>query len=196
MQQGDVAAKAKQAVLWIDRHGAEGEEPSRVLAYLEGDATVDFGRRGDKHPATGKAAQSIHDHTWFGRFHTLDEVRVRVAFVAGEPSSKPELWRNAMAALEAGGEWPVKPAQFSIPDRPTPPRTAPRAAPRTRAGTPAAAGRTGARPTAVPGLPAGSARRRPSSRRRGAGGAGARRGDCKDRIPQRFAVRFSHVQRT
>lgn len=122
MQQGDVAAKAKQAVLWIDRHGAEGEEPSRVLAYLEGDATVDFGRRGDKHPATGKAAQSIHDHTWFGRFHTLDEVRVRVALVAGEPSSKPELWRNAMAALEAGGEWPVKPAQFSIPDRPTPPR--------------------------------------------------------------------------
>ncbi|MFO0817128.1 MAG: organic solvent tolerance protein OstA [Pirellulales bacterium] len=119
VQQGRVMARAKQAVLWIHRRESEGADvPNKVLAYLEDEVQVDFGHFGNPHPATGAAAQSIRDRQWFGRFHTLNEVRVRVTLVADEPATKPEVWRRATEAFDAGGEWPVRQAQFSIPERP------------------------------------------------------------------------------
>ncbi|MFO0869278.1 MAG: organic solvent tolerance protein OstA [Pirellulales bacterium] len=117
IRQGGIVATARQGVVWILRNPLADGEPSRVLTYLEDEVRVDFGAAA---PGAVGAASSVRDTTWFGRFHTLHDVETHVAVMAGEPARKPALWQRAMAVLEAGGEWPVRPAQFSIPKRPTP----------------------------------------------------------------------------
>ncbi|MFO0901444.1 MAG: organic solvent tolerance protein OstA [Pirellulales bacterium] len=125
IEQGGVVARADQGVLWIDKRAESTDEPHRVLAYFEGDVRLDYTHRGGKHAATGQAAQSVRDRTWFGRFNTLQEIDVKVTLVADEPAAKPELWQRATACLRDGGEWPIQPAQFSIPDRPRSPTASP-----------------------------------------------------------------------
>ena len=68
---------ANELVAWIDRAPADSQEESRVTIYLEGAAQVDFQRSGDAHAETGSAAQSIRDHSWFGKLTTRGSIDVR-----------------------------------------------------------------------------------------------------------------------
>lgn len=109
-----MAGNAQQGVIWIERHEA-GDQPHRVLVYLEGAVQVAYYDQGSeqRRPRT-----EIADQTWFGRLSTFDDVQLRIDTFTAEPASLPPIWGRAMAILEAGGGWPVQPAQFRIPDRP------------------------------------------------------------------------------
>ena len=113
-RQGNVSGSAQQGVVWVERHET-GDEPHRVLVYLEGAVHVAYY---DQAKEQQRPRTEIVDRVWFGRLQTLDDVQLRVDTFTPEPPNKPPLWGRAMATLEAGGGWPVQPAQFTIPERP------------------------------------------------------------------------------
>ena len=49
IEQASVKAEGDEAVLWIDRAEAFSGRPSKVIAYLDGNVHVEFGRGGDPH---------------------------------------------------------------------------------------------------------------------------------------------------
>lgn len=113
LRQGEVAATSGSAVLWIDRNDAAGDEPSRVLAYLDGAVRIDFERRASPHRATGRAAQSLEDRRWYGRFHTFHEIEVQVQRQADLATRRGVLYELAWQARDA--ERAVDRSQFVQP---------------------------------------------------------------------------------
>jgi len=84
IEQGKSSARSAQAVLWIDHAAATNRQHSKVIAYLEGDVTIEHGRSDG--PAT------LSDQTWLGRFFTAGAVEVHVAAAAGKPDTLPEVY--------------------------------------------------------------------------------------------------------
>ena len=78
IRQGDVTARSQDAVLWIDASQDPASSPSKIIAYLEHDVMVDWGRTGPPHSGTGKQAQTIIGRSWLGRFHTTAGIEMRV----------------------------------------------------------------------------------------------------------------------
>jgi hypothetical protein len=113
IEQGLTAARAGEAVLWIDRAESFSGRPSRVIAYLEGNVEVDFGRPGDTHAGTGKAAQSVRDRTWLGRFQTTAGIEMAVPLTAARPGPEPGIVERGLAARDPADATAVQPAQFS-----------------------------------------------------------------------------------
>ncbi|NQU20391.1 MAG: hypothetical protein HQ567_03845, partial [Candidatus Nealsonbacteria bacterium] len=85
--QGAAAAESNEAVLWIDREANQAGR-GKIIAYLEGDATID--------PNQNAQATRLTDKTWLGRFHTNGEIRVDAVRVAGEPDVKPGIYQRAV----------------------------------------------------------------------------------------------------
>ncbi len=125
IRQGEMTASGEEAVLWVD-HGSplDGKE-SRVTVYLEGSAAVDFRREGRAHPSTGRAAQSIRDHTWFGRLAARARVDIRVREVTSEPQQRPAVYQRGMAAFDRAAGGKVRLAQFSVQPPVLPPPSTP-----------------------------------------------------------------------
>jgi hypothetical protein len=120
IRQDDLTARADEAVAWIDRAPLNSDEESRVTVYLEGSAAVDFGRAGQVRSDTGTAAQSIRDHTWFGRLTTRAGIDVRAPVQVAAQSVRPAVYqRGEQAWNEASGG--VQLAQFTTPMQPAPP---------------------------------------------------------------------------
>jgi len=117
--QGDVSARGHEAVLWIDRAEAFSGQPSKVIAYLEGNVHVDFGRAGDPHAFSGRRAQSLEDHTWLGRFHTTGGIELAAPLTAAEPQVRPAIYDRFNAARESQYR-PVQPAGGAAPAAITP----------------------------------------------------------------------------
>ena len=129
--QGDVVAKSREAVLWIDRAEAFSGRPSKIIAYLEKFVQVDFGRGGDPHAITGRRAQSLVDEqSWIGRFHTTGGIELAAPLTSHEPQVRPAIFARGNSAREnefkpapqaAAAELPyavapsqaVQPAQFT-----------------------------------------------------------------------------------
>ena len=105
LQQGEQHVTSRQAVLWIERESADSETPSRVIAYLEGDVSVEL------RSTQPKRGSRMRDRQWFGHFHTWNEIDLRVPVATGEPQQKPELWTRALAARQSH-RYPVMPAQW------------------------------------------------------------------------------------
>jgi hypothetical protein len=121
VRQGLKQAQGDEAVLWVLRSSSY-DEPSRVIAYLEGNVHVDDVRGGAAHATSGEATQSYRDETWFGRFETRDRVEMNLPLTSPEPTSRPPIYRRALAArsVEPVRDADVKPAQFAQP-QPLPP---------------------------------------------------------------------------
>jgi hypothetical protein len=130
LTQGDVSARGHEAVLWIDRAEAFSGRPSKIIAYLEGNVHVDFGRAGDPHAISGRRAQSLQDHTWLGRFHTTGGIELAAPLTGEEPQVRPAIFmrgtsirdsevrplRQASTTADEEGVVPasrVTPAQFT-----------------------------------------------------------------------------------
>lgn len=101
IQQGDVVAKAGDAVLWIDRASEGSQQPTKIIAYLEHEVAVDYGRTS----ASGgpQKLARVEDKTWFGRFHTRGEIDFQVARVEGAPANSALFARG----LDARRDEPV-----------------------------------------------------------------------------------------
>jgi hypothetical protein len=111
IDQGSIAARGEEAVLWVDRAEAFSGRPSKVIAYLEGKVVVDFGRAGDPHSISRRKAQTLRDRSWIGRFHTTAGIELSAPPGVGQTSLKPAIYARGVAAhqAEAGA-----PAGFSL----------------------------------------------------------------------------------
>ena len=86
--QGADTAEAREAVLWIDRTEPTASEPSKVIAYLEGNVVLRLRRQG--------RPVAVTDQKWFGRFFTARTVEVRAGVVAGRPDVLPGIYQRGM----------------------------------------------------------------------------------------------------
>lgn len=103
IEQGAVSARGSEAVLWIDRAEAYSGRPSKIIAYLEGNVDVDFGRAGDPHAISKRKAQSLQDHSWIGRFHTTAGIELSAPLSGGEPQLKPAIYERGLGARSPAG---------------------------------------------------------------------------------------------
>ncbi len=107
IEQGLSFAQSREAVLWIDRATAFDSPRSKVIAYLEGDVTVDVRRE--------KARARLIETRWMGRFFTLAAVEVHVPQVSGPPPSPPPVYQRADAYRKASIDPAVQRTQYQEP---------------------------------------------------------------------------------
>ena len=100
--------------MWIEHAPRYSGQVSKALVYLE-NARVSKAHAAGVHRATGRAAQTLVDKTWFGRLHTLLEIRVsapiRAAGQPGKLAPGAPAGQPIVAPREAG---PVQLAQFQF----------------------------------------------------------------------------------
>jgi hypothetical protein len=143
--QGSTIARSDEAVLWIDRAEAFSGRPSKIIAYLEATGppdrkvTVEFGRRGNPHAASGLTAQSLVDRSWLGRFHTTAGIELFAPLTGGQPPVRPAIYDRGAGARESEFNPPsstsseIQPAQYAREEIAPPTGTAiPQAGPRVR----------------------------------------------------------------
>ncbi len=118
IRQGQAQAECEDAVLWVDRTSSSSEYPIKVISYLEGNVLVNFGRHGDVHRTSGKRAQTLQDHTWLGRWFTLDDIAIRAPISEGEPPEKPAVFQRGLEQREPGH---ASQASFLQSGQPNPP---------------------------------------------------------------------------
>jgi hypothetical protein len=93
-----------------------------VIAYVEGDAVVDFGRRGDPHSISRRETERLQDRSWLGRFHTTAGIELAVPMTGSvgngvrgaagaEPQIKPAIFERGLEARRPVSV--VQPAQFA-----------------------------------------------------------------------------------
>ncbi len=111
IEQGDVSARGSDAVLWIDRAEAFSGKQSKVIAYVEGEVVVDFGRRGDPHSISQREAERLVDRSWLGRFHTTAGIEIAVPVTGVDPHVKPAIFERGLEARRPVSA--VRPAQFA-----------------------------------------------------------------------------------
>lgn len=110
IQQGQAYARCAEAVLWIDRTEPGQQEPSKVIAYLEGGVDV----------VAQPGEARVTDQTWFGRFWSTTGVQVAAATVAGQPDTLPPVYWRGMERRtpepnDAAWRARVEPAQYAAP---------------------------------------------------------------------------------
>ncbi len=113
VRQGSVSAAAHEAVLWVDRAAPLTGQPHKVLAYLEGDVSVDFAGGGPVHRETGRAAQTYRGPTWLGRFSSTSGIEVYVPLENVDPAVKPAVYERGMRARSPYRYGDVQQAQFT-----------------------------------------------------------------------------------
>lgn len=133
IKQGDVVARAPQAILWVDRADPYSGKPSKVIAYFEGDSggqvQVDYGHAGNPHNITQRKAQTVRDRTWVGRFHSTAGISMSVPLDAkGQPEVLPAIYRRGEQAWLGHGQVAQASASTPIPSTTAAP-TSPEARP-------------------------------------------------------------------
>lgn len=139
IQQGQAYARAREAVLWIDRANAVDRQPNKVIAYLEEDVEVVVDRR--------NAGTGLKDRTWLGRFSSSAGVQVQAVAVAGQPDVVPPIYqrgieRRSPDVNDAGWRPRVQQTQYTAPAptaSPAPTTGGSSTFPATRPGSPEAA---------------------------------------------------------
>ena len=142
IQQDQVRARCRDAVLWIDRGDPSRGILSKIIAYLETDVWITFGRQG----------AVLEDRFWLGRFHTSSRVVVRAPLDLPAPKAEPPVVQRGMEARNWETRQDVRPAQF-VPLQPAPaqqellPNVSPEPSPTFHFGRINVYGRSGVRPT-------------------------------------------------
>jgi hypothetical protein len=109
VQQGETAAEAQSAVLWVKRALEFDHERNTVLAYLEGDVRIIDGRSAQPY--------EMRDRMWYGEFTSTMPLAVRTPSPReGEPTLLPQVFTNAQAYRDSLLKGPpVRPAQYVAP---------------------------------------------------------------------------------
>ncbi len=123
--QGQSTARAKHAVLWVERGGPFGNPPFKLLTYLEGDVSIETGGNAAvattgaaaggaaKPAATAKPVVHLRDERWFGRLYSTSEPAFLVPSPGAEPDPKPAVYTNAVAARNPIPAGAIQRTQFS-----------------------------------------------------------------------------------
>lgn len=107
VRQGEASATGQEAVLWISRADFADHQPSKVIAYLEGDVALEL----------PQGRTRLTDRNWLGRLSTHAAVEVRADAVAGRPTEMPPIYQRAVAQRDPSPS-PVMRAQFTAPVAP------------------------------------------------------------------------------
>ncbi len=106
VRQGRRVARAKQAVLWIDRGpGALGAPRNKLTAYLEGQVEVQ-----DEDPS---APRALRDERWLGRFYSAEGIEVQAPTVDDRPAELPAIYVRATALRDPHAGDLVQRTQFT-----------------------------------------------------------------------------------
>jgi len=126
--QANLTARSEEAVVWVKRPDAWNNHVGFVLAYLEGDVTVESRYAGSAHRPPNRSPDAVRANRWFGRFFTSTEIHVHAPSTAFEPAVKPAIYERGRQTHEAEGRGVVQQAQYSPrlpgwvpPTPPTPP---------------------------------------------------------------------------
>jgi len=126
--QANLTARGEEAVVWVKRPDAWNNHVGFVLAYLEGDVTVESSYAGSVHHPPNRSPDAVRANRWFGRFFTSTEIHVQAPSTAFEPAVKPAIYERGRQTHEAEGSGAVQQAQYSPrlpgwvpPAPPTPP---------------------------------------------------------------------------
>ncbi len=119
INQGLTYARSGEAVVWIERGGAGGEPPHKVIAYLEGDVQINYQQSDSQGKAAGGA--TLKDKTWFGRFYSVLPVDVRPMKLELAAETKPVVYQHALANFNPPPAGGAQPAQFAEPIPAPPP---------------------------------------------------------------------------
>ena len=107
ISQGPSWARCREAVLWIAHSSPMEQGRAKVIAYLEGDVTVQTQRDG--------TSARVADETWLGRFISAVGVDVDVGHSVGEPSQKPAIYQRGIARRSESFDPAVRQAQHTEP---------------------------------------------------------------------------------
>ena len=71
-----IYARAAEGIIWVERGGLNGDPPHKVIAYLEGNVTIDYQTGTDGIVKKDKALLAkISEKTWLGRFMTTAPIK-------------------------------------------------------------------------------------------------------------------------
>jgi hypothetical protein len=105
--------EGQQAVLWVQRADPVDEQPSKIIAYVEGEVAVLYGREGSPHRRSGRAGEALYDRQWLGRLYTVGRISVEAPVSPGPPQVLPAVFNRAVQARDTEFDPAVRPAQFS-----------------------------------------------------------------------------------
>ncbi len=115
ISQGLIYARANEGIIWVERGGPLGEPPNKVIAYLEGNVTIDYQQGVDGIVDKDKELIArVAEKSWLGRFLTTAPLKIPKAGPA--PATKPAIYERGMAAREPKRRNPVQTAQFAEPN--------------------------------------------------------------------------------
>ncbi|MEX0676181.1 MAG: hypothetical protein WD063_03855 [Pirellulales bacterium] len=122
VNQGLTYARSQQAVLWVERGGAYGDPPHKVIAYLEGDVEINYQPDSAREPGGQMRAgtSTLKDRAWFGRFYSALPVDVRPIAFAPPPAARPDIYGRAASHLGPSPPVEAQQAQFAEPIAPPP----------------------------------------------------------------------------
>ncbi len=124
IQQGEVVATSRDAVLWVDQGDPATRAPNKIIAYLERDVVIEFAHDRARHAVTNRRAQTITDKTWLGRFHTTAGIDFDFPVAGQLPPTEPPVVRRGVEARQAEYQATVRQAQLLQP-QPLPPTQPP-----------------------------------------------------------------------
>jgi hypothetical protein len=113
IQQGNVNGKSQAAVVWINRPDATNNALTKVIAYLEDGAVVDFGHQQAAHRVSGKQADTFRGESWMGHFHSSLQIDVQVGSNKPKASDEPSFVQHANATWDRDIDRRVQRAQFT-----------------------------------------------------------------------------------
>ncbi|HEX4143346.1 MAG TPA: hypothetical protein VHY91_07330 [Pirellulales bacterium] len=118
ISQGLVYARAAEGIIWVERGGASGDPPHKLIAYLEGNVTIDYQTGTDGIVKKDMALLAkIQEKTWLGRFMTTAPIKgLKFRATESEPAEKPAIYERGMEARDPKPRNPVKTAQFAEPN--------------------------------------------------------------------------------
>ena len=114
LRQANVSTRGNEAVLWIETAAPHSGQPDKIIAYFEGDVSVDRAHGGQRHMASGRSADSIVGNSWFGRFYTMAGIKTQLPSAGGPPNVAPAVYQRGMQVRQADRQ-PVRSAQFTEP---------------------------------------------------------------------------------
>lgn len=113
--QQQMQAVANEAILWVEVPSGTESDVHKVIAYLEGQVTIDLPRIGAAHEHTGAATDRIVDEQWLGRFFTRQTVDLNRDAEPLGTNPAPDIFRRAQASLANGATPSVQAVSFARP---------------------------------------------------------------------------------
>jgi hypothetical protein len=116
-RQGELFARCRDAVLWIERAQPMAKEPSHVIAYFETDVwmSVESPKKENKNSRNGPATEMNLGKSWLGRFNTVGPIEVSSLEPVEETGAQLPVYGRGIEALGWHSRNQVKPAQFEEP---------------------------------------------------------------------------------